>query len=311
MTTVAGGASATTSVAGQAPHASSESSSSGSDTFSMGGVSASNELPRYTSLFNRVAGAVTIRGYLTNFPQLSPAAPNCPAFGPPEFQAELSTAKMVGTADALMASDPKKVISAEETMVIGQQEGEPLAVVVAAAGSGVATVHVAFTNGATDSMAPVHGWVALAASFPALPASQTAPIGTLTAVDRSGRVLFTQKVTQVDGEPSPPDMTSPVTGGGCAEVCQSATDTTVPANAPVTAPGSGVSGSAVSGSAVSGSAVSGAAPGAAPGSGTTATTVVSPEPTTGAVTSCFATPASTMVPLSPQSTAPTSLTTVP
>lgn len=154
----------------------------------------------YTALFTRTAGPVTVRGFLTNFPRPSVAqAPRCRLMGPPSFRAELSTAKMVGEAEGFGIDDRTKPLSAVTAVVVGVPEGDPTAAVAAAAGPGVAKVRVAYTGGATDEMAPMRGWVALAAEVPGAAASATTPVGTLTALNAAGRVLSSQTVTMASG----------------------------------------------------------------------------------------------------------------
>jgi hypothetical protein len=163
---------------------------SGGGYFSATGVS-STPGRAFTHLFTRTAGAVTIRGYLTNFPQ--PVASVCLP-GAPLFQAELSTAQMVGTVDGAGASPAARSVSSPSSFLIGTAEGDPVAVVVAVAGSGVTSVRMSFTGGATDAMTPVKGWVALAA-----PVSSKLPpggsLGTLTTLGAGGAVLGSTKVT--------------------------------------------------------------------------------------------------------------------
>lgn len=192
-------------------------------------------LPLWTPLFTRVAGPVTIRAFLTNYPQ--PPAPtglpaNCGPFGPPQFQAELSTARMVGDASGFLSPDRTKPISGATTMVMGATEGDPTIAVVAAAAPGVATVRMTFTGGTTDRMTPVHGWVTLAAEVGTLPSSPTTAVGTLTALDASGRVLATQAVTMANGEPI---------SSGCATPCPEPPSPTGPATAVPTTNAGGTS----------------------------------------------------------------------
>lgn len=181
----------------------------------------------YTALFTRTAGPVTIRGFLTGFPASLPGpaqSPGCQPVAPPAFQAELSTAKMVGDAQGYGTADRTKPVSALTTTVVGQAEGDPTAVVVAAAGAGVTKIRVAFTGGATDEMAPAHGWVTLAAGIAGLPASVTTPLGTLTALNASGKVLSTQSVTMRSGGMH--------LGAGCAQACASLSTVAPPTSAP-------------------------------------------------------------------------------
>lgn len=190
----------------------------------LGGVTAAAGPTSYTPLFTRTAKRVTIRGFLTNFPKVTgvpPRASACEPVGPPSFRAELSTDKMVGIAQELATADRTKPISAMTTTVIGDVQGDPTATVVAATGPGVAKVRVAFTSGATDDMAPVQGWVTLAAGYLGLPTSAPTSVGTLTAMDASGRVLSTQTATTGS------ETDQPFTPG-CASPCPLQTTTTTP-----------------------------------------------------------------------------------
>ncbi|MGI8751347.1 MAG: hypothetical protein ACR2MN_03375 [Acidimicrobiales bacterium] len=211
----------------------------------------------YTRLFTRTAGAVTIRGFLTN--SARPAvvrAAGC-QLGPPPFRAELSTAKMVGDAQGFGTADRTNPISAVTTAVEGIPEGDPTATVVAATGAGVAKVRVEFTGGATDEMAPAQGWVALAAGVSGPPTSGTAPVGTLTALNASGRVLSTESATMESGgvqftgtcrlpcpaltttppgasSPAPSSTTASTAGVGAAGPPTTATASAAPNGAPST-----------------------------------------------------------------------------
>ena len=112
----------------------------------------------YTHLFNRTAGTVTIRGFLTNFPEPAGLAASCGFPGLPQFEAEVSTAQMVGTSDSFGAQpDAANPVSAAQTDLFGTAEGDPVAVVTAATGSTVTEVRMAFAGGATDEMVPVKG----------------------------------------------------------------------------------------------------------------------------------------------------------
>ncbi len=211
-------ASSTVAVTGSPP----TTSGAVSGSVHLGGVSGAAGSSRYTPLFTRTAGRVTIRGFLTDFPKIvgAPATPaGCEPVGPPAFQAELSTEKMVGNAQGLAAVDRTKPISAMTTTVIGDVEGDPTATVVAATGPGVAKVRVAFTSGAKDDMTPVQGWVTLAAGDSGLSTSTPTSVGTLTALDASGRVLSTQ--TAMTGSEAPQPFTP-----GCTSPCPLLTTTT-------------------------------------------------------------------------------------
>ncbi len=155
---------------------------------------------RLTPLFTRTVGSIDIRGFAINQSGNGAVVPNCGVIGP-RFQAEVSTSKMVGTADnGFLSSDPSKALSAINTAIIGVAEGDPVLVVTASTGSGVAQVReTGFSGGATDTMAPVRGWVALAGptSTPSSPKVGSSPpkVGTITALSASGKVLAAQSVT--------------------------------------------------------------------------------------------------------------------
>ena len=182
-----------------------------------------------TALFTRTTGAVTIRGFAGSYqPSGVEALPACGYFGGPRFQAELSTAKMVGDAYDRANPDRSKPLSAVAATVVGEMEHDPTVSVTAATGSTVAAVRMAFAGGGTDEMAPVQGWVSLAAPYSGQVGSTT-PLGTLTAVGASGQVLATTTVTVGSGfgpvplavacpVPSCPSLESPLVGGTSSTV---------------------------------------------------------------------------------------------
>jgi hypothetical protein len=167
----------------------------------------------YTHLFNRTAGTVTIRGFLTNFPEPAGLAASCGFPGLPQFEAEVSTAQMVGTSDSFGAQpDAANPVSAAQTDLFGTAEGDPVAVVTAATGSTVTEVRMAFAGGATDEMVPVKGWVALAAPVSAkLSDGQT--LGTLTALNAAGKTLSSTPLTL--GQFAPVTPATPACTGNC------------------------------------------------------------------------------------------------
>lgn len=158
---------------------------------------------RFTPLFNRQANGVDIRGFLIG-PSAGGVTP-CGEVGP-RLQAELSTQKMVGVAgSSFIPQQLGPMILTEQPSVVGEAEGDPVAVVVVQTSSSVSEVRMAFTGGSTDSMAPVKGWSVLAAPMPGLqssPADQ-ATIGTLTALDSSGRSLASSTITWPPALPAP------------------------------------------------------------------------------------------------------------
>ena len=171
---------------------SSASSSSASSPASSSGSSAATPLSpstsRFTRLFTRTAGGVTIRGFLVASPRILGLPAGCDLSGA-RLQVEVSTARMVGTAGSgLGGVDRSQPVSAISSEVVGSAEGAPTAVVAAATGAGVARVSVSFAGGTSDAMAPVDGWVALAAPVPGSVANGS-NVGTLTGRDSAGKVL--------------------------------------------------------------------------------------------------------------------------
>ena len=119
-----------------------------------GGLSASGSavggpVQSMTHLFNRTVGAVTLRGYLTNFKW--PAGiemPYCVAFGGPLFQAEVSTDKMVAT----LGGSPyqpaaSSVVKSGMSEIVGLTESDPTALVVVETSASVAKVTMQFAGG--------------------------------------------------------------------------------------------------------------------------------------------------------------------
>jgi hypothetical protein len=188
---------------GAGPTAVSGSGTSGSGSSGADSSSAIVGEPRaFTHVFTRTDGAVTIRGFLTGLAQPVPAeniVGACVAAGP-AFQAEVSTAGMVGTLAAgtrPAATTGGRAITATSGEVLGSAEGDPVAVVAVASSPEVARVRVAFAAGGSDEMAPVKGWAALAVLVPVNQRSSTANetvIGTAQALSSSGQVLASAQV---------------------------------------------------------------------------------------------------------------------
>jgi hypothetical protein len=158
---------------------------------------------RFDSLFTRQVGSIDIRGFLISEPNPLPAEgiAGC-GVGAVRFQAEVSTPHMVGVAPGFVYQDSTTgAILFSQPTVIGVQEGDPTAVVVAYTSSDVALVKMAFTGGSSDQMAPAKGWSALVAPFPAGASTRDTNYGTLTALDHSGHVLSEVKVQVA---PKPP-----------------------------------------------------------------------------------------------------------
>jgi hypothetical protein len=221
-----------------------EQSAAGSSLNVSSGASSTEHL---TLLFTRTAGSIDIRFFEMNssyaVPARAAAVPDC-AGGLPSFQAEVSTSKMVGTAfSAFPSNDHSKALSAVDTAIVGVAEGDPVLVVTAATGPGVAQVkETGFSGGATDSMAPVKGLVALAGptSAPSSTSlSSPLKVGTLTALSASGKVLASESVTW----PLIPDAAPMIACAGVGTigpgrvVCSSSGGTK--SVAPATTPGTG------------------------------------------------------------------------
>ncbi len=190
---------------------------------------------RLQPLFTRTAGSVDIRGFLVTSTIELPqgyATPSCAIYGP-RFEAEVSTPKMVGTATAgFLTPDPTKALTDVTGTILGVAEGDPTLVVTAYSGSGVAEVRVTgFSGGATDTMVPVSGWVALAGPTTASSASIASPVkvGTITALNASGQVLSSQTVsvpTSATGAPLPLSSGAAQATNGAAAVCMGGTSGT-------------------------------------------------------------------------------------
>lgn len=235
---------------------------------------------QYTPVFNRQANGVDIRGFLIGSSANLPAVPGtCVGIGP-RFQAELSTEKMVAIAGSSYV--PQQLgpnLLTEQPSLVGEAEGDPVAVVVLETNPSVAKVRMDFTGGKTDEMQPVKGWSVLAAPMPGLQSGTTGmTIGTLTVLDSSGRTLSSVPVSWPPALPAPLPM-PPVTNGGSG----SGTANSGTANS-----GTGSSATANSGTAISGTSGSGKA-----GSGV-ATYPCAVPPPTGPVTPNCSPPATTV-----------------
>jgi hypothetical protein len=223
------------------------------------GSSSSSSAPamfpeRLQPLFTRTAGSVDIRGFLVTSTIKLPqgyATPACAIYGP-RFEAEVSTPKMVGTATAgFLSPDPTKALTDVDGTILGVAEGDPTLVVTAYAGKSVAEVRVTgFSGGATDTMVPVSGWVALAGSTTASSTSVASPVkvGMITALNASGQVLSSQTVTvptSSAGAPIPLPSAGAQAANGATAVCMGG------------ASGTGTSGTGASGTGTSGTGTSG------------------------------------------------------
>lgn len=204
---------ATTTVPGPHGAAINGSSSTGENTHA--GPEIAVPARRLAHLFTRTSGPVTIRGFVatSSFPR-GEVLPICGSPGP-GLQVEVSTDQMVGVVDAAFGVPDRSVpVNGAQTSLVGVAEGGPVLVVTAGTGDAVSQVRVAFAGGGTDEMAPVRGWVALAAPVTptaagslagapgAAAGSPPAVAGTLTALDSTGHVLAT--VTLHLGVSGPP-----------------------------------------------------------------------------------------------------------
>lgn len=172
---------------------------------------------QFTPLLNRQANGVEIRGFLIG--SSGYGAPTCAGIGP-RFQAELSTQKMVGIAGSgFIPQQVGQMPLTEQPSVVGEAEGDPVAVVVVQTNSSVSDVRMAFNGGATDSMEPVKGWSVLAAPMAGLQTGKIdqVALGTLTALDSSGHVLASSPITWPPAAPAPlPAGTNGGSGSGTA-----------------------------------------------------------------------------------------------
>lgn len=134
----------------------------------------------YSPLFTRQTEGIRIRAFLDGGSEtVSGATQGCPT-GPP-LVAEVSTGKMVGVSVdwGATSSDVYPDNAAVQADILGAAEGQPVAVVVVAAGPNVKEVAVTFSTagGKTDSMSPVYGWAVLAAPIPSVPSPADQVIG--------------------------------------------------------------------------------------------------------------------------------------
>ena len=225
---------------------------------------------KYQKLFSRQAGSVDIRGFLQSVPAVPTgvAAVCIGEAGWTRFQAEVSTPGMVGIVSGfeLQQSSPGGPIGFTQAEILGNAEGDPVAVVVAHTASNVAQVRMQFIGGGSDQMAPVQGWSALAALYPGGASTSQVTVGTLTALDKAGQTLAQQTVL-FGPRPLPALPVNPAPNGSGASGSGSVGS------------GSASSGSASSGSGGAGSSSSGTVT-SPPASGTPPVSVASPPATT-------------------------------
>ena len=234
--------------AGPSAEPGSGSSGTGSSGSGSSGAGSSPAVVRqpggFTHVFTRTSGAVTMRGFLSSVAQPVPNLTGVCVVGGPAFQAEVSTAGMVGTLSAWSrpaTANIGRAITATTGEVLGSAEGDPVAVVAVAVVPEVARVRVEFAAGGSDEMAPVKGWSALAVVVPGnqrASANETV-IGTAQALGSSGQVLASAQVgTGLSPIPSTrlpcplsgfagggTDGSSPEPAGGSSGVTSSPTST--------------------------------------------------------------------------------------
>ncbi len=168
------------------------------------GVGATGPLTR---LFTRTTAAgVTLRAFRTA-PPIPPGLSAGCGLGGPRLQVEVSTAAMAGTTVGFAPATHSKPVTAVESDLLGQPEGDPTAVIMAATGPTVTHVLVRFNGGAQDSMAPVDGWAVLASPAPATLTGGGA-VGTLTATNAAGRVVGSSSLALNAVEPDPGNRAS-------------------------------------------------------------------------------------------------------
>jgi hypothetical protein len=207
-------------------------------------------------------GNVDVRGFTVSFrmpPVAQPAAGCVVPFAYPRLQAEVSTPNMVGTGISLPSetlSPPSGKLSSVYGQVLGVQEGDPVDVVTAYVGSGVAKVKMSFAaTGTTDEMAPVDGWVALVAEVSATAKQNDSDLGSIQALNAAGTPSDTATV-QIGyaGAPTLPGCVCPQPGmrsststgvqGSTVYACASGGVVPAPNQSPGTTTGQSVSGKA-------------------------------------------------------------------
>jgi hypothetical protein len=158
----------------------------------------------FSPLFFRTTNdKITIRAHLGTITGPLPCPPNqdCPAHLPHTIvHVGLANDEVVGEM-AVPGDGPRPPILA---LVGPTGFGLPGAVtglaLVFRAGSVVARVRLTFADGGSDEMAPVDGWVVLAHLG-------SSPVGTVEALDSTGRVLGSSSMP-----PAPPSATGPAPG---------------------------------------------------------------------------------------------------
>ncbi len=126
---------------------------------------------------------------------------------------------MVGITVGSAPATHSQPLTAVESDIVGQPEGDSTSVIMVATGPTVAQVRASFKGGATDSMTPAGGWAVLAGSVPA-GLNAGAALGTLTATDAAGRVVTSLPVTPTTFEPS--GLTVPSCAFNCPTISTNA-----------------------------------------------------------------------------------------
>ncbi|HET7523931.1 MAG TPA: hypothetical protein VFJ79_07300, partial [Acidimicrobiales bacterium] len=228
----------------------------------LAGPSISGAFPapsKFSRLFTRQANGVDIRAFVVSSPGIQPlspatgvAAPACITMS--RLQAELSTPGMVAMAGGggFVTQQPGAAIVDVAPAIVGEAEGDPVAVVVVMTGPAVAKVRMSFSGGATDEMAPREGWAVLAAPaswFQPGKAATTTQLGTLTVSDSGGRTVGARTLTWPPA-PTPAPGVVPGSGGSAGSGSGTAGSGTVSSGtvSSGTAGSSGSSGSTATGS---------------------------------------------------------------
>lgn len=203
----------------------------------------------FTKLFTRRANGVDVRAFVVPLRVMMPlgstggaAVPQCGMVS--RLQVELSTPAMVALAGGggFLGQQTGSTVVDVTPAIVGEAEGDPVAVLVVLTDSTVAKVRMDFAGGTSDEMAPHQGWSALVA-----PASwyqsqgKTTPtnLGTLTAFDSSGRTVDTRAIIWPPGATPAAGGSSgsstPGAGSGSGTV-SSGTATVGPAGTAATSP---------------------------------------------------------------------------
>ncbi len=188
-----------------APNGATGSGTTGSGTTGSGPTGSTGSTVTGSTVTGTTGSTVTTAPATVPHPVSSPPIEPLCRFGG-ELQLELSDSGAVGTV-ALPVSESAVPVAGLAFEVIdrqelGDDEHSPMVVVVAHVSTDVTSVSATFGDGATDTMSPVDGWVALVDA----PASSNAgtPLGVqLTAAGTSGQTVTMTLPTDDAGEPLP------------------------------------------------------------------------------------------------------------